>query len=217
MGIEQDVMVQPLPVSMDDIRHVVAVEEGDATKDCIVEHAYGAPPYLERPSYSELPRFTRYVSGTGMVIPWPHETEPGVESYDSDTRGPEVAIASWIPTLDNPPFPSTVIDELRNKYSRFRTRHDEEYVRAKVMEEYRQEYLKSQNLLTPKGEKKALLVSKRIEAKKAEIDQNGNVRMDQVTNDFISRFMTMNVKPAQETTGIYATKKPGQSDSSVSA
>lgn len=207
MGIEQDVMAQPIPISIDDIRHVVAVEDGDNTVDCIVEHAYGASPYLERPSWSELPRYTRYVSGTGMVIPWPHEPEPGVEAYESDTRGPEVLEASWIPTLDNAPFPSTVIDELRNKYSRFRTRHDEDYVKKKVMEEYRQEYLKSQKLLTPKGEKRALSAAKSIESKQKRLDEDGNVIMDQKTTEFIDQFMAMNLKPKQDKQGIYGSKK----------
>ncbi|KAJ6155082.1 hypothetical protein N7470_005648 [Penicillium chermesinum] len=207
MGISQDVMTQPLPISMDDVRHVVAVEDGDLTKDCIVEHAYAGPPHFERPSYSQLPRYTRYVSGTGMVIPWPHEAEPGKEVYESDTRGPEVAEASWVPTLDSPPFPSSVIDELRNKYSRFRTRHDPEYVKAKVMEEYRQEYLKSQSLLTPKGEKRALSAAKGVKAKQSRLDENGNVIMDQSTNDFINQFMSMNVKSEVKKADIYSATK----------
>ena len=194
-----------MPVPMDDIRHVIALDMGkNMTKDHIVEHAYAGPPYYERPSYSKLPRFSRYVSGLDISIPWPQETEPHVEPSELDTRATAVSDVSWVPSLDHAPFPPSVLDELRNKYSRFRTRHDPEYVKEKVLEEYRQEYLKSQSLLTPKGEHVRLKATKSTELKKAKMDADGNVIMDQETNDFIKGFLAMQM-------GQNPSKKSGKS------
>jgi len=39
---------------------------------------------------------------------------------------------TWTATLDQPPFPAKIIDELRSKYSKFRTRHDEAFVEKLV-------------------------------------------------------------------------------------
>ncbi len=47
--------------------------------------------------------------------------------YDNDTVRFEVEAKTWTPTLLRAPMPGGVIDELRNKYSRFRTRHDAGY------------------------------------------------------------------------------------------
>lgn len=44
-----------------------------------------------------------------------------------DTSRLEVERKTWTPTLLRAPMPGGVIDELRNKYSRFRTRHDADY------------------------------------------------------------------------------------------
>ncbi|KAJ5760157.1 hypothetical protein N7520_007313 [Penicillium odoratum] len=194
MGITSDTILQSMPVPMDDVRLVTAlVSHSGETRDHIVQHVYAGPPYLERSRESKLPRFTRYVAGLDIEIPWPSEPAPSTEVGEFDTRGNEVADVSWVPSLDEPPFPSSVIDELRNKYSRFRTRHDPEYVREKVMEEYRQEYMKSQTLLTPRGEKKHATAKASAASKLAKLDADGNVLMDDETNNFISRFMNMNV------------------------
>ncbi|KAJ5257225.1 hypothetical protein N7478_013329 [Penicillium angulare] len=197
MGIQTDTIVQPMPVPMDHIRHVIALDLTNTTKDHIVQHAYAGAPFLERAAGSKLPRFSRYVSGLDIEIPWPAEPEPGFEVGEYDTRGNEVSDVSWVPSLDNPPFPSTVIDELRNKYSRFRTRHDADYVKKMVMEEYRQEYLKSQSLLTPKGEARQLSATSNSEAKKAKLDKNGNVLMDKETRTFIKKYFKT-INPPQD-------------------
>ncbi|GLI72260.1 hypothetical protein PoHVEF18_000430 [Penicillium ochrochloron] len=195
MGIKSDVLLQNMPVPMDDVRLVFAMTDGKATKDYIVQHAHAGRPYVERPSWSKVPKFTRYVSGLNIRIPWPTEEEPQYEDGEFDTTRMEVEGSTWVPSLDNPPFPSTIIDELRNKYSRFRTRHDEEYVREKVMEEYRQEYLASQAILTPAGELKKMKVEQSIQSREARTDENGNLMMDSETTNFIERFMSQNAAP----------------------
>lgn len=40
-----------------------------------------------------------------------------------------------MPSLLRQPMPENVIDELRNKYSKFRTRHDDAYIAKKMQEE----------------------------------------------------------------------------------
>lgn len=202
MGIKSDILTQSLPIPMDDIRHVIALTEGEnsITRDHIVKYAYAAAPYLDRPSYSKLPRFTRYVSGLNIEIPWPTEEMPQVTDGEHDTLRFEVDQETWVPSLDNAPFPSSVLDELRNKYSRFRKRHDPEYVKEKVMEEYRQEYLASQSLLGPVGERKEAAIAKSMAAKQAKMDADGNMILDVETSNFIDRFMktSLNEQPKKK-------------------
>lgn len=195
MGIKSDVLAQNIPVPMDDVRLVFAMTDGNTTKDYLVQHAHAGGPSVERPSWSKVPKYTRYVSGLKIRIPWPTEEEPQYEDGALDTTRMEVEENTWVPSLDNPPFPSTIIDELRNKYSRFRTRHDEEYVRKKVLEEYRQEYLTQQAILTPAGELKKMKVEQSIQARQARTDENGNMILDSETTNFIERFMSQNAAP----------------------
>lgn len=197
MGIKTDVIIQSIPVPMDDVRLVIAMTApgSNTTRDHIVQHTHAAAPYLERPSWSKLPRYTRYVSGIDVEIPWPSETEPEQKDGEYDTLRMHVDNATWIPSLANSPFPSSVIDELRNKYSRFRARHDPEYVREKVLEEYRQEYLASQSSLTPLGEKREIRIAKTTEAREARRNPDGSLAMDQATNDFINSFLKKRMAP----------------------
>ena len=59
------------------------------------------------------------------------------EVSDGDTLRFEVEEKTWTPTLLRSPMPDGVIDELRNKYSRFRTRHEPAYQHALEMRERR--------------------------------------------------------------------------------
>lgn len=49
------------------------------------------------------------------------------KDHDADTLRFEVEESTWTPTLLRAPMPAGVIDELRSKYSRHRTRHDPGY------------------------------------------------------------------------------------------
>lgn len=62
------------------------------------------------------------------VIPFPPEPESEEQDHEIDTLRIEVEEITWTPTLIRPPMPLSVIDELRNKYSAFRDRHDDEYI-----------------------------------------------------------------------------------------
>ncbi|KAJ5834358.1 hypothetical protein N7447_000384 [Penicillium robsamsonii] len=176
LGHAGDTQPQAFPVSFDDIRHVIPLEDTKTGKlqDVIVQHAYAAGPYISRPEHSKLPKFTRYVSGLDVEIPWPMEEEPTITDGDMDTTRMAVETSTFTPTLEEPPMPSTVIDELRNKYSRFRTRHDPEYLREKMKEDLRNEYRKSVSMMTPKTDAKNLKIAQIAEARKARLDANGN-------------------------------------------
>lgn len=79
--------------------------------------------------------WSRVLMPQKVRIPWPEEEEPAYEDEESDTLRIKVEEQSFLPTLLRPPMPMGVIDELRNKYSVFRTRHDESYVAAKMAED----------------------------------------------------------------------------------
>ncbi|KAK0613858.1 hypothetical protein B0T14DRAFT_461987 [Immersiella caudata] len=75
--------------------------------------------------------FSRIIPGENVKIPWPKaELKPKVE-YECDTRRAEVEERTFVPTLLTPPMPQSVLDELRGRYSKFRTRHEPEYI-AKI-------------------------------------------------------------------------------------
>jgi large subunit ribosomal protein L24 len=79
----------------------------------------------------------RLVPGLNMRIPWPDkadEQEEAEEHEGVDTLRIDAEAQTFVPTLVQPPMPVDVIDELRNRYSRFRTRHTDEYVAKKEAE-----------------------------------------------------------------------------------
>lgn len=77
----------------------------------------------------------RVVPGLGIRIPWPERAPRQEVDEPSDTLRIDVERKTFVPTLLRPPMPPEVIDELRNKYSKFRTRHDEEYLAKKRSED----------------------------------------------------------------------------------
>lgn len=84
------------------------------------------------------PAGQRYISNyvspdTGELhyIPWPQKEKAEFKDNDVDTLRIDVEQVSWTPTLLRAPMPSGVIDELRNKYSKFRTRHEDSYIEMK--------------------------------------------------------------------------------------
>jgi len=75
----------------------------------------------------------RVVAGTSTIIPWPELPEDTPENNADDTLISDVADQTFQPSLLYPPMPMSVIDELRNKYSKFRTRHEEDF-KQKMLE-----------------------------------------------------------------------------------
>lgn len=201
MAQSADTQPQAFPVPFDDIRHVIPLEDTETGKlqNVLVQHAYAAGPYHERAPHSKLPRYSRYVAGLDIEIPWPLEDEPIITEGEMDTPRMEVENSTFAATLAQPPMPSTVIDELRNKYSKFRTRHDPEYLRAKMMEDYEKEYRETVSLFTPKTDAVNMRVAKKLERRKARLDDDGNMKMSEDTIRFINQHMknaTITAQPA---------------------
>ena len=191
MAHQIDTQPQSFPVSFSDIRHVIPLEDTETGKmqQVIVKHAYAAGPYNERGPHSKLPRYTRYVSGLDIEIPWPMEEEPTFTDGEMDTSRMEVEASTFVASLAEPPMPSTVIDELRNKYSKFRTRHDPEYLREKMTEDYEKEYRNTVSLSTPQTDAIKMRAAKALERRTANLDADGNMQLSQDTADFINKYL----------------------------
>lgn len=180
------------PIPVDDVRLVCTLEDNGRQYEVIAKHVYGAGPYLQR-SNSSTPKHTRYISGENIRIPWPEETKvDAATDEDGDTSRKEVEYETWTPSLSSRPFQRSIMDELRNKYSKYRARHDPAWVEARKLEDLREEYLKSRTLLTPAGEYMAKLAAEKEAARKAKLDEDGNYIMDKTTADFIAQFVERN-------------------------
>jgi large subunit ribosomal protein L24 len=137
---------QPIPLSA--IRLVTAIRDPETgiPEDVVCETVHATRPFFDKKSTNfkgAKVSYKRYIimpDGTATRIPWPQNKAPKEhKDYPSDTLRMEVEQKSFIPTLLRPPMPGTVIDELRNKYSIFRTRHDPEYIAAKMKEDEEKE------------------------------------------------------------------------------
>ncbi|PYH82046.1 hypothetical protein BO82DRAFT_73374 [Aspergillus uvarum CBS 121591] len=179
-----------IPLSLDDVRLVVALDDPitGQTRDVLVEHVYGGGPILERGYGVETPKHTRYIAGEDIEIPWPKAEPPAPKDEEWDTLRMEVETPTWLPSLQFAPFPASVINELRNPYSKYRTRHDPEWVEKKMMEDYKREYLQSQTLWTPLAR---LDTSKVAQARNQTPSQKagGTRKMDKKTRGFIEAFL----------------------------
>ncbi|KAG0652417.1 hypothetical protein D0Z07_1023 [Hyphodiscus hymeniophilus] len=142
-------MEQPVPYSW--IRLVIQLRNSETglLEDVICEKVETTKPYYEkRPNGTKAvcSRFITMPDSSRIYIDYPGRSEKArkerkaeeEEKYKdtpSDTLRMEVEQKSFVPTLLRPPMPSSVIDELRNKYSIFRTRHDAEYIEKKLKED----------------------------------------------------------------------------------
>lgn len=179
-----------MPVSIDDVRLVVTLEDKGQLYEVVAKHVYGAGPFLQRTN-ANTPRHSRYISGEDIPIPWPEETKVDVvRDEDGDTSRKEVEHKTWEPTLLRAPFPGTIINELRNQYSKYRTRHDPMWVKNRKLEDLRQQYLESRTLLTPSGEYRAKIAKEKEAARQSKLDKDGNYIMDAKTSDFIAQFVS---------------------------
>lgn len=181
---------------MDDIRLVAPLvnRETGKVEDMIIDAMVGGGPFLEIPYPSEeakLHRHTRYIVGTDQEIPWPEPPVESTEDQPVDTLRIQVEEHTFNPSLKSYPFPSpTIIDELRNKYSVFRTRHDPEYLERKHEEDIRAAWRKSRTLMTPKAEYLARQAEQKRLEREQQKDEEGNVVLPEATVSFIERYLT---------------------------
>ena len=132
------------PVSLATVRLVYPLTDTTTgeTRDVIVKKLVNAGFFFNK----ELKRthWKRVIPGLNIIVPWPKHDAVEKKDYDADTLRLDVETKTFVPTLLRPPMPSSVIDELRNKFSKFRTRHDPEYIEAKMQEDREAEAKKRQ-------------------------------------------------------------------------
>ncbi|KAL8649373.1 MAG: hypothetical protein Q9226_005598 [Calogaya cf. arnoldii] len=120
----------PLPLSS--VRLVTPVKDPYTgnIRDVIVNKISVEKPHRYIANYIQPQKF-KNSRAKRHLIPWPKKEKPQFEDHDDDTLRIDVEQETWVPTLLKTPMPSAVIDELRNKYSKFRTRHEDSYVEMK--------------------------------------------------------------------------------------
>lgn len=110
-------------------------------RDVVINELVARNYYKDKATGRET--WTRVVPGLNIEIPWPRafedaekqNLEGAFDDHACDTLRIDAEEKTFVPTLLHPPMPSEVIDELRNRYSKFRTRHTDEYVAKKEAEE----------------------------------------------------------------------------------
>ena len=122
-------MAAPIPLSALRLVHPLPPPETGDLRDVVIKE-------LKRVKHRKKPDI-RYIAGVvpRMTIPFPEKEPEDHEDHDIDTLRIEVEEKTFVPSLLRPPMPETVIDELRNKYSKFRDRHDEDFIEKKMKED----------------------------------------------------------------------------------
>lgn len=167
-------------------------------KDVLVQNLYAAGPFLEQEYGSAVPPYTRYISGLDIEVPWPELDADKQRDEEVDTLRIDVEEKSYFPSLLEAPFPLSVIDELRNKFSKYRQRHDPEWVEEQQRKDYFTEFQKSRKLLTPKMDFHERRVAEKGKAMESMKDENGNLKISKSTADFIEQYMARNGQKKDE-------------------
>lgn len=139
-----------MPVKYSDIRLVYPLPDPETgiLKDTIIANIQRSKIWFNKRNKSKT--WDRLVPGMeGVIIPWPAKEKPEHIDKIGDTRMLDAEVITFIPSLLKPPFPEGVIDELRNKYSRFRTRHDPEYIAKKQAEDLENHLKATARVVTP--------------------------------------------------------------------
>ncbi|KAL1894529.1 hypothetical protein Sste5346_005764 [Sporothrix stenoceras] len=126
-------MESSMPINAVRLVHPLTDPVTGNTRDVIIRELKPVGFFRDRPTRRS--GFSRVVPGLNVRIPWPRTAPTEHEDQDVDTLRIYAEQVTFVPTLLRPPAPEAVLDELRNKYSRFRTRHTPEYIAAKEAEE----------------------------------------------------------------------------------
>jgi len=132
--MDPDSLTSALPINFDHVRLVHRMGQRDVIVDKMeVERFLNPNPNPKHDDSENI--FKRYIAGTDILLDEskPPEDDDLPSQYNPhDTYALEVDKVSWEPTLDTPPFPASVLDELRNKFSKMRTRHTDDFIRNKM-------------------------------------------------------------------------------------
>jgi large subunit ribosomal protein L24 len=141
----------PQPVPLDKVRLVFPLTDPETrvTRDVIIKKLVNGKMWVDKQTGKQ--KWPRIIPGLNISVPWPKVEPKEHKDYAVDTLRVDVETKTFVPTLLRPPMPSTVIDELRNKYSIFRTRHEPEYIAAKTKEDELKEQKKklAEEMRTP--------------------------------------------------------------------
>lgn len=139
-----------MPISIDAIRLVYPITnpETGITKDTIINQLRAVAPNMQSDHMTHTRwkhgiKWDRVATGINVVIPWPEVEAPEYVTHEKDTPRDKAEERTFYYNLLSPPMPSQVLDELRNKYSKFRTRHEEEYIAKKEAEAARKKGIHS--------------------------------------------------------------------------
>lgn len=129
------IFTREAPLHYDDVRLVYPLPDPvtGEPKDTIIAKLVTAKLFYDR--HNGTHSWKRRVANSDIIIPWPKTEKKEMEEHDVDTKMLDVEFQNYHPTLLKPPFPQPVIDELRNKYSKYRTRHDPDWLAQKKAEE----------------------------------------------------------------------------------
>jgi large subunit ribosomal protein L24 len=138
-GDQRPVRSMEKPVSLAAVKLVVPLPDATTgtVRDVIVRDIVNGPVFHDRTTGRK--HWTRFIAGLNTPIPWPKIEPKEHKEHDCDTLRLDVEAQSFVPSLLKPPMPGSVIDELRNKFSKFRTRHEESYLLKKIEEEREKE------------------------------------------------------------------------------
>ncbi|KAI0130861.1 hypothetical protein F4814DRAFT_445002 [Daldinia grandis] len=211
-------MELPIPISGIRLVHPIKDPITGITRDVIINQLVHGGFLHDRVSGKR--RWSRIVPGLNISIPWPKKPEKEYKDYSCDTLRIDVEDKTFVPTLLRPPMPEAVLDELRNKFSRFRTRHDPEYIarleaeeqavadRRKLMDSMRtplQEFHRAQREGKKKKGKPRLtqeMLEKigEVMAKNLERTRNGQALLEAASNSAVASAETAVSPPPTETT-----------------
>lgn len=128
------------PINAVRLVHPLRDPVSGAIRDVVINELVARNYYKDKATGRET--WSRVVPGLNVEIPWPkafedaekQKLEGTFEDHECDTLRIDVEEKTFVPTLLRPPMPAEVLDELRNRYSKFRTRHEEEYIAKKEAE-----------------------------------------------------------------------------------
>jgi large subunit ribosomal protein L24 len=130
-------IAQPVPLSSVRLVFPLTDPQTGVTRDVIVKKLINGKMWFDR--HTGKQKWSRIIPGLDIKVPWPKTETKEHRDFPVDTLRLDVESKTFVPTLLRPPMPGSVIDELRNKYSIFRTRHDPEYIAAKIAEDQEKE------------------------------------------------------------------------------
>ncbi|PHH55794.1 hypothetical protein CFIMG_008523RA00001 [Ceratocystis fimbriata CBS 114723] len=164
---------------------------------------------IRRDDVTGVTEWDRVIPGLNVIVPWPEKERPNHETNDCDTSREDVFAETFVPTLLRPPMPGQLIDELRGKYSPFRTRHEEWYIAKKNAAEAERKAALAEG---PNKTKTAdSMLSPAEEASRARKDERRARGQPELSEDMLAKIgeiMAKNQLAMREAAGVEKVESP---------